>query len=191
MSNPAYTAALCDAARSRLVVIDVQERLAGAMDEAVREQVLRNTGTLVQAANLLELPVLRTEQYPQGLGPTARELEVHLPDSAAPLEKTCFSACAAPGFRERLSDTSRQQTVLVGMETHVCVLQTALELHALGQQVFVVDDAVCSRRKANHKSALRRLTQAGIVVSTTESTLFEWLHDADHEHFKALSRLIK
>lgn len=191
MSNPAYTAALCDAARSRLVVIDVQERLAAAMNEKVREQVIRNSGVLAQAATLLEIPVLRTEQYPKGLGPTARELEVHLPDAATPIEKTCFSSCAATGFRERLAEDTRQQTVLVGMETHVCVLQTALELHALGQQVFVIGDAVCSRRKPNHKNALRRLEQAGIVVGSTESTLFEWLRDAGHEHFKAISRLIK
>lgn len=188
MTNPAYHATLCDSKDSQLVVIDIQERLSGAMDEEVRTRVVRNAGILIEAATLLEVPVILTEQYPQGLGPTLAELAGKLPESSASVEKTCFSGCSADGFEASLSG---RQVVLAGMETHVCVMQTALELHALGRQVFVVEDAVCSRRKPNHKNALARLRQAGVVVTNTESVLFEWLRDARHEHFKALSRLIK
>lgn len=188
MTNPAYHATLCDPSDSQLVVVDIQERLAAAMDEKVRTQVVNNTGILIQAATLLEIPVTATEQYPKGLGVTVPELAERLPESATTMEKTCFSGCAASGFEASLT---RRQVILAGMESHVCVLQTALELHALGRQVFVVEDAVCARRKPNHKNALARLRQAGVVVSNTESVLFEWLRDAQNEHFKTLSRLIK
>lgn len=188
MTNPAYQAALCDPRDSQLVVIDIQERLSAAMDEKVRAQVVRNTGILLEAAGRLEIPVTITEQYPKGLGTTVSELAGQLPEESSRLEKTCFSGCAAGDFEASLS---HRQVVLTGMESHVCVLQTALELHALGRQVFVVEDALCSRRKASHKNALSRMRQAGVVVSNTESVIFEWLRDAQHEQFKALSRLIK
>ncbi|MEJ2436053.1 MAG: isochorismatase family protein [Pseudolabrys sp.] len=111
---------------------------------------------------------------------------------AAPLEKTAFSCCAAEGFNTALDGApERHQIVLTGMETHVCVLQTALELQAAGRQVFVVADAVCSRAKANHKNALRRLASAGVIVANTESMLFEWMRDAKHPQFKAISQLLK
>jgi len=182
---------LCQANRSRLFIIDVQERLAASMDARVLDGLVRNTSILIEAANALDIPILRSEQYPKGLGPTLSAIRDKLPDGQSAREKTCFSACAADGMAEVLNNGGREQLVLTGMETHICVLQTALELHQRGMQVFVVQDAVCARRKANHKNALARLRQAGVIVSNTESVLFEWLSDASHPQFKTLSKLIR
>jgi nicotinamidase-related amidase len=173
---------LVRAVESALVVIDVQERLASAM--AARASVVRAIGILLEAAARLDIPVFVTEQYPKGLGSTVPELATKLPPGAARIEKTAFSACAALPL-------TRPQVVLAGMEAHVCVLQTALELVAAGRQVFVVGDAVCSRAEANYANALARLQDAGVMVTNTESVLFEWLRDAANEHFRSLSKLIR
>ena len=159
------------------------------MNEQVRKQVIANSSRLCQAATLLDIPITHTEQYPQGLGETEPALQAYLPSAA--IEKTSFSCCKAEHFPSRLAHARRKQIVLSGMESHVCVLQTAIQLKQLGYQVFVLEDAICSRYKHHHKNALQRLHQAGIVISSTESTLFEWLRDAKHEHFKAISRLVR
>lgn len=182
---------LCNAATSQLVVIDIQERLASAMPEKVMQGVIANTGILLQAANLLDVAVIRSEQYPKGLGETRHEIQAHVSDKTACIEKTCFACSGSSDFTNRLSKLRRPQVILTGIETHVCVLQTAIELAEDGFQVFVVEDAVCSRNKHNHKNAIKRLRDAGIIISNTESVVFEWLRDAKHEHFKAISRLIK
>lgn len=182
---------LCSAEESQLVSIDIQDRLAGAMPEQERGRVLRYAGVLAEAAGKLKIPVLATEQYPKGLGPTVPPVAEALPSATPMFEKTCFSCGGAEGFLNTLGAGNRRQVVLAGMETHVCVLQTALELHGNGFQVFVVEDAVCSRSAVNHHNALARLRQAGVVVTNTESVLFEWLRDAAHDHFKAVSALIK
>lgn len=181
---------LCQAGQSVLLIIDIQQRLAGAMPEQALHSVVKHTGLLLKAAGLLDIPVVRTEQYPAGLGQTLDEIRQHITHDTC-LEKTCFSCCGAAGFEQTLKNSGRRQVILSGMETHVCVLQTALELKATGYEVFVVDDAVCSRDKHNHKNALWRLSQAGIVISNTESVLFEWLRDAGHPHFKAISQLLR
>jgi len=189
MQRPASM--LCAAELSQFVAIDIQGRLAGAMPEDERERVLRHAGILAEAAGKLKVPVVATEQYPKGLGPTAEPVAEALPPATPLFEKTCFSCGGAKGFLDTLGAGNRNQIVLAGMETHVCVLQTALELQGHGFQVFVVEDAVCSRRPANHRNALERVRQAGGIVTNTESVLFEWLRDAGHEHFKAISALIK
>jgi nicotinamidase-related amidase len=175
-------AKLVRAADSALVVIDIQERLASVMP--ARESVVRATGILLQAAARLEIPVWFSEQYPKGLGSTVAEIAAVLPEGARRIEKTCFSA----GGELPLT---RPQVVLAGMEAHVCVLQTALELAAAGREVFVVADAICSRTEANHANALARLQGAGVVVTNSESVVFEWLRDAGNEHFRAISKLIR
>lgn len=182
---------LCDAALSQLLVVDIQERLAAVMDPSVRARVEGNTRTLIAAATLLRLPTLVSEQYPRGLGPTVSEVAATLSESTPVIEKSCFACGTAPGFLEQLAAVPRPQLIVSGMESHICVLQTALDLQARGYQPFVVEDAVCSRSKANHRNAMARLRQAGIVVTTTESVIFEWLRDASHSHFKQLSALIK
>jgi nicotinamidase-related amidase len=175
-------AKLARAADSALVVIDMQERLAAAMP--ARDAVVRATGILLEAAARLHIPVLVTEQYPKGLGPTVAEVAARLPEGVVRVEKTCFSGCA-------VLPLSRPQVVLAGMEAHVCVLQTAMELAAAGREVFVAQDAVCSRAEGNCANALARLSAAGVVITNTESVIFEWLRDAEHAQFRALSKLIR
>ena len=181
---------LCRRQDSALLVVDVQTRLAAAMPAGGRERVLRNTGILADAARALGIPIAHTEQYPRGLGPTEPELARHL-SGAQRLEKTSFSCCGAAGFDAVVCGDARTQWIVCGMEAHVCVLQTALELRARGLEIFVVEDAVCSRSDTNRHNALARLRQAGIVVSNTESVLFEWLRDAADPQFKTLSALIR
>jgi nicotinamidase-related amidase len=184
------TLPLCDASHSQLVIIDIQERLVAAMPSKPRQQTLRNTERLAQAAKTLSIPIIHTEQYPKGLGVTYKTIRTHLSDFAA-IEKTCFSCFAADGFISALASHQRQQIILCGMESHVCVLQTAIELQTAGYQVFVVEDAVCSRHKQHHLNALTRLRQAGIIIANVESVIFEWLRDASHPDFKDLSRLLR
>lgn len=176
------TPALARASDSTLAVVDIQERLAAVMP--ARDAVVRATSILIEAATMLGIPVVVSEQYPKGLGATVAEIVAKLPAEATRVEKTRFSACGALPL-------GRSQVVIAGMEAHVCVLQTALELVAAGHEVFVVADAVCSRTEANYRNALARLEAAGVVVTSTESVLFEWLRDASHEHFRAISKLIR
>ncbi|WP_127475620.1 isochorismatase family protein [Sulfurivermis fontis] len=186
------TALLCAAETSQLVVIDVQVRLAAAMPPEVRERVVKNTAILLQAARLLELPVIATEQYPKGLGNTEDDVAQHFPAQLDVVCKTCFASSGAAGFNAALdAHRGRHQVILAGMEAHVCVLQTAMELLGRGYQVFVVEDAVSSRDEANRQNAMARLRQAGAIVTNTESVVFEWLRDAAHPQFKAITALIK
>jgi nicotinamidase-related amidase len=181
---------ILSAAHSLLIVIDVQSKLSAVMPATEAALMLANTGSLLEASRLLAIPVLLTEQYPKGLGATEPAISAHLPDNTQRFDKTGFSCCAAAGFIEALEKTGRQQLILVGQEAHVCVLQTALELHHKGYQVFVVEDAVCSR-KAEHKFyALQRMQQRGITLTNYESVLFEWLRDANHAEFRSISGLL-
>jgi nicotinamidase-related amidase len=174
---------------SQLVVIDVQEKLCAAMPAEEAQAVIRNIGILLQAAALLDVPPLYTEQYPQGLGPTLESLQPWL-GQVPRIEKTVFSCWQAPGFRQHLT-SDRPQVILSGMEAHICVLQTALDLQAHGHQVIIAADAVLSRRSAHRDNALQRLTQAGVIVSNTESIVFEWLGAAGSDAFKQISKLIR
>lgn len=171
--------------RSVLVVIDVQEKLVPAIPNG--ETLLEDIGVLVRAATELSVPVFVTEQYPKGLGPTVPSLRGLLPN---PLEKMRMSAATALGW-PTASSSERWQVVLCGLETHVCVLQTALDLVSLGYQVFVPVDAVGCRRPSDGEWGLRRLASAGVVVTTLEGALFEWIEDAAALEFKAISRLVK
>ena len=192
--SPAMThdLTLCDRDRAQLLVIDVQQRLMAAMPPTDRDAVTRNTATLLTAANTLAVPVLATEQYPRGLGNTEPAVAAHFPADATPLEKTCFSSCGADGMQTKLATPGeRPQVVLAGVEAHVCVLQTAADLQRLGYTVFVAEDATCSRNPHHRRNALRRMARAGVIVSNTESIVFEWLRDARHAQFKALSTLFR
>lgn len=180
---------LAAAADSVLVLVDLQERLATAMDPVIFRAVSRNAGILLEAAKTMGVPVLATEQYPKGLGRTVAALGALVP--AAPFEKTRFSCAADESFLGALRAAGKTQVVIAGMEAHVCVLQSALELRASGREVFVVEDACCSRNPANHANAMHRLRSAGVVVTNTESVLFEWLRDARHAQFKAISALVR
>lgn len=181
---------LLDRARSILVIVDVQEKLLPAISGSGR--LLGRLNLLLEAARTLGVPVLVTEQYPKGLGPTVEPLRRNLPAGTMTMEKTSFSCSAAPGFRDRLAATGRDQVVIAGIEAHVCVMQTAIELAAdPARPVFVVADAVSSRRPEDARSALDRMRAAGIAILPAESTVFEWLRDAAHPVFKALQPALK
>jgi nicotinamidase-related amidase len=179
------------AADSLLMLVDIQERLVAAMTDTDRQRVLRASGIVLQAAVALDIPIVVTRQYPQGLGHTHPELQALLPADVPVFDKTSFSCCGADGMLATLSASRRLQVVLVGMETHVCVLQTAAELQVQGLEVFVAEDAVCSRAESHRQNALARMRQHGISVTNVESVVFEWLKDASHEKFKALSKLVR
>jgi nicotinamidase-related amidase len=181
---------LCCADNSQLLIIDVQNKLGSAMPSKVLNRVVLNTILLAGSAQLLKVPVLLTEQYPEGLGGTDNNVLAVL-ENHQRFEKTTFSATGAPGLIQALEKNAKNQIVLVGMEAHVCVLQTAISLQEQGHQVFVVEDAICSRRLENYQNALDRLRQAGIHVASAESVAFEWLGDANHEYFKDIQKAIR
>jgi len=179
---------LCQIDNAVLVLIDIQTRLSAAMPQAVRAQVIKNASILVQAASKLDIPLIVTRQYPRGLGDTDPAIPTQ---TATTIDKTIFSCFRADGFPQTLEQSARRQIILAGMESHVCVLQTAFDLLARNYRVFVAEDAVCSRTVANHRNAMTRMTQHGITLASTESILFEWLEDASHPQFKSISCLIK
>lgn len=174
---------------AQLVVVDVQEKLCRAMDPAVLEQLTGNIGILLDAAQELGVPAIVTEQYVKGLGTTIPALKEKL--TTPSLEKMTFSCCGGERFLEALEKTGRRQVILTGMETHVCVLQTALELLNAGYVVHLVCDAVMSRRKANWKTARKTMSQAGVVLTSTEAVLFQLLKVAGTDEFKKLSKLVR
>lgn len=173
----------------QLVVIDMQVKLSTAMPADEMATVINQTEVMLQAAQLLAMPTLFTEQYPQGLGHTLPEL-LNDTTHAPVIEKTAFSACAEPKFNAKLS-RDKSQVILLGMEAHICVLQTALDLLANHKQVFVVEDAVISRNPANKANAMARMRDAGCVITNTESVLFECIGNAQHDAFKAIAKLIR
>ena len=175
---------------SLLLVVDVQERLFAAMDPDHREEMVKNIKVLATASRRLGIPIEVSEQYPKGLGHTLPELRESLGE-VEPITKVAFSCCDAEGFAERLEATKARQVILTGLEAHVCVLLTALDLLAEGYAVHVVADATCSRRRENRQIALDQLRQAGAVVTSTETVLFQLLRTADTDDFRFLSRLIK
>jgi nicotinamidase-related amidase len=171
-----------------LVIVDVQERLWPVISD--KERVAEKCATLLQGAALLRVPAIVTEQYPKGLGPTIPTVAEHLGDAAV-IEKTAFSCWGEEAFRTKLQETGRREIILAGMETHVCVLQTVLDLLAAGRSVHLVADAVGSRNLRDYEVALRRMEQAGALPATTEMVLFQLLRDARAPEFKAVQKLIK
>lgn len=179
-----------DRNKALLVVIDVQEKLCAAMDEKVLKKLVKNTGILLDTAAGLQVPVLVTEQYVKGLGATLAELKEKA--AAAPcFEKMTFSCCGSDGFVEAVRASGRTQVVITGMETHVCVLQTVIELRDAGYEVHLVKDAVMSRDKRNWHTAIEAMTLAGAVPTCAESVMFQLLKVAGTDEFKKLSKLIR
>jgi nicotinamidase-related amidase len=168
--------------------VDVQERLHPVMWN--KERVEANVARLLRAFQVLSLPVFVTEQYPKGLGPTITALRELVPD-LRPYEKLHFSCCAVWPLMRDLQDLGRFQVVLCGIEAHVCILQTAMDLLHSGYQVHVPADAVSSRRELDWQIALDRMRRSGVVVTTTEAALFELLEVAGTTEFKQISQLVK
>ena len=169
-----------------LLVIDVQEKLLPRVHGA--KALVRNLAFLIDGARLLDMPVQATEQYPRGLGGTVPELAGRLPERP---DKVAFSCCAVPSVVDTFHRAARPKVVLAGIETHVCVLHTALDLLALDFRVYVAADAVGSRYPQDHAVALRRMEQAGAILTTSETCVFEWVGGADHPQFREVSRLVQ
>ncbi len=176
--------AIIDTANATLLLIDFQTRLMPAIDDG--PAVIANARRLVSAAALLGAPVLFTAQNPRGLGGIVRELQ---PEEPLVFAKMTFDAGRTPGFDERLAEG--HAIILTGCEAHVCVLQTALGLVARGRRVFVVCDAVGSRRAESKAVGLRRMEQGGVEIVTTEMVVFEGLGSAEHPRFREAVALIK
>ena len=174
--------------RSCLLVVDIQERLAPAMSDL--ERALRNSAILMQGAARLGVPMLVSEQYPKGLGSTLPEIK-RLAPAEAIVRKVHYSCAGEPELRRRLDELGRSQIVVCGMETHVCVLQSALGLRQAGFEPAVVADATASRAPSNREAALERLRADGVDIVTTERVIFEWLEHAGTDEFREVSRLIK
>jgi nicotinamidase-related amidase len=174
-----------DPAASTLLLVDFQARLMPAIEDG--PAAVENARRLRDAAAMLDVPVVLTEQYPKGLGTTVPELGSH--ESGAVAHKMTFDACRADGFAELLPD--RSDIVVAGCETHVCVLQTVLGLLDSGRRVYVVEDATGSRRAHSKEAAIRRMERHGAEIVTTEMVVFEWLGTAEHPRFREAVALIK
>jgi nicotinamidase-related amidase len=182
MPHPSQMAA----ADTGLLVIDVQEKLVPLIPCA--DVLVRNVGFLIDGARLLDIPVQATEQYPKGLGATVADLAKRVPQRP---DKAAFSCCAIPSVVENFRRAARPKILLAGIETHVCVLNTALELLALEFRVYISVDAVASRSAIDHDTALRRMERAGAILTTAETAVFEWVGGAGTPRFKEISRLVQ
>ena len=171
-----------------LVVVDVQGKLAQLMYD--KDVLFKNIQILIKAAKILNIPVIWCLQCPNALGPTVPEISELLAD-IKPINKTAFSCCGDEQFNIRLNELSRKQVLLCGIETHVCIYQTALDLLRKDFSVNVIADAVSSRTQENRKLALKRMTAEGAKISSVEMALFELLKTAEHPNFKEITRLIK
>ncbi len=171
---------------SALLVIDAQEKLLSVVPNC--DRIVWNIRRLLDAAKELGVAIGGTEQYPERLSPTVPEIKERL--GAAP-DKLCFSAGVCGEIFERWKDDSRYRVLLCGIETHVCILQTALDLAAAGFETYVAVDAVGTRHAIDHEIALRRMESAGVVLTTTETAMFEWCRTAEGPEFKRISALAK
>ncbi|MEM7347768.1 MAG: hydrolase [Chloroflexota bacterium] len=172
-----------------LLVIDVQNRLAQVMNE--KEALLTNLERLIQGAQLLGLPILWTEQVPEKLGPTVPTLNELLSESNEPISKHTFSCCRNETFTAQLEALNCKNILVTGIETHICVYQTCLDLLETNHEIQLVVDAVASRTDANKTLGIQRLSTAGATLTSTEMALFELLGDAKDPQFRAISKLIK
>ncbi len=179
---------ILDKDEAALLIIDIQERLAAVM--GMRNQVVKNTTLLIELAKMQKIPIVVTEQYPKGLGRTVPGIQEALP-SYQPVEKIAFNCCGEPAFVAELKKHDRKKIVISGMETHICVLQTAIGLLKDGYIPHVASDAVCSRAKHAWRAGIEFMRDAGAVITCTETALFQLLGVAGTEEFKVVSRMVK
>ncbi|MDP6047176.1 MAG: hydrolase [Phycisphaerae bacterium] len=170
-----------------LLIIDIQGKLASLMHK--KDRLFENTERILRAAKVLGLEVICTEQYPDGLGATVPQIAEHV--DVEPISKLAFSCCGEEAFQTALKQTGRKQVLIAGIETHICVYQTTMDLLADGYQVYVLTDAVSSRTKANRKLGLERMKEAGVTHTSVEMALFEMLKIAKGDQFKEIARIVK
>lgn len=175
--------------KTAFVIVDVQEAFRASIADF--DRLARQTAVFAEGAKLLGVPIIITEQYPKGLGRTAREILNVLSDDIEIIEKTAFSSCGAKSFNEQLKSTGATQIIVAGLETHVCVNQTVHDLLDNGFQVHLLCDSVASRSELNKQIAVQKMQSSGTILSSVETALFELMRDAHHEQFKAVQRLIK
>ena len=171
-----------------LVIVDIQENLLPVMAEP--ERVVKNTAVLIQTAKALNIPILWCQQVPKALGATVESVACHL-GGVEPINKFSFSCCGDEAFLTKLDETKSKSAVICGIESHVCIFQTAVDLMQKGLNVHVVADAISSRTVENKQIAINRMTKEGVTVTSTEMLLFELLKDTKHEKFRELAKLIK
>ncbi|MCS7203600.1 MAG: isochorismatase family protein [Thermodesulfovibrio sp.] len=172
-----------------LVVVDVQEKLSLAMKKDVVEKLVKNILLLIQLSKLYKIPVIITEQYPKGLGRTLPEIKELVDEEA--IEKIHFSCIKEEEFFRRIIRAEKNQIILTGMEAHICIWQTALDLVLRGYSVFVPSDAVCSRRKEDWQTALQLMRDVGCIITCTEALVFQILEKAGTEEFKKILEFVK
>jgi nicotinamidase-related amidase len=175
--------------QTALLVVDVQDKLFKLVDRPL--EVLEIMQKVIKGFQILQLPIFATEQYPQGLGHTVIGLQSCLGDNQIYLSKTCFSSVSDPMIKQKMLESGRHQWVLMGIEAHVCILQTAKDLLAAGEQVVVLNDAITSRSIYDYSTAIAEMRDLGIRVSCAETVLFELLKDSKALEFKQISQLIK
>ena len=178
-----------DAEKAALVVIDVQEKLVPAMNQDLYNQLILHVNLLIEGFKVLDLPIIATEQYSKGLGHTVAELSGATDQYC--IEKMAFSCCGDADFTAALEKSGAKQVLIVGMESHVCVLQTVLDLLDRGYVVHLVSDAISSRFKSDYENAIRTAAQAGAVITTTETALFQLVKVAGTAEFKVVSKLVR
>lgn len=179
---------ILDREKTALLIIDIQEKIVNAMIE--KDRLVENNLKLIKGMKILNVPVFYTEQYPKGLGNTIQELKNELPDND-PIVKMTFSCAGAGDLFAQFKMRGIKQAVVTGVESHVCVQQTVLDLLANNFQVDVAADAVSSRRNFDYQTALARMDKAGAEITSTESILFELLNVCGTEEFKSISRIVK
>ena len=172
-----------------LIIVDMQEPFLRNIWE--RDRVINNSLILIKTAEVLRMPIVPTLQYEKHMGGVIREIARAIPHQYIPFDKMCFSAIGQDAILSEISRSGRKQILLCGVETHICILQTAMDLQHLGYRISVVGDAVSSRAEANWKFGLERLRQSGIAISSTEMAVYEMLEEADTPEFKQIVELIK
>ncbi len=179
---------MLEISKTALVVVDVQGKLAELMSD--KEALFTNIAILIKAAKMLGIPIIWCQQVPAVLGPTVPQI-AELLEYTEPIDKYTFSCCSNRDFSTRIKELKPSQVILTGIETHICIYQTAMDLMDTGLDVNVIADAVSSRLAENKHIALQRLNSEGALLSTTEMALFELLKDAKHENFKEIAKLVK
>jgi nicotinamidase-related amidase len=185
MSHPS----ILDINQTALIVVDIQEAFRSAIPDF--PVIAEKTSIAVRGFHILGIPILVTEQYPKGLGKTAEEIYYSLPDEQKFIEKTTFSSCGVSSFIEKLNAIGAKQIVICGLETHICVSQTAHDLLDAGFQVHLLADCIASRNEHNKHIAINKMTANGVILTCVEMALFELMRDSKHEKFKEIQNLVK